>query len=1106
MIGLEPLLTALREAGLPVGIAEMARLQRVFALSPEPGGPRLQSVLRAVLVKSAEDRAVFERVFETWLGQADHEVRLREAPESAITEGLLRAPQSLHRWPFWKVLAPVALLLLSLSLSGHFVVRPREAFQIAEPDSGHFEVRPREFVGELFEEGRRLWRPIKTTTCEPPSPLLPSTPFNLISVARTPADIRKRLFTTWVPTLTVSSAELIWQSWLPLGLGIAALAAAGGLWLALRRRRWFPEPAPEPVRKGPPRVFLSPPTPAGRQLLLPREEEALVWGIGHFVAEEPTRRLDFPGTVRATAQAAGLPHLRFHLARHPREVWLWIDEAADDPAIQRLVEEVTATLEVHGLPVERALFRGVPDWLVNTAGQAFAPNEVDERRDAALVAIFTDGRVLARHYAADDRRVGLDALLRSLSHWPRLAFVDFSFEPGELGAILAPHFIERILPKELAGFLGADETLRRRAAAAGDDLAVWAAACALTPSSVDELQAFELRRYLGLAASPWSLRALRDEAPGPPGRLHWKAQDRARRINWLRKAEAQPLGGLDTSTFLGQALAFWQELYNLELKKRTEGETGTLWQTIPAHQHLRMERALLALWRDSDVPEVVRELYSLHGGTLRETIKEQLGQLAPLDWGGEELIHLPWTWASRSGIEQVMLQEMGLAGGMPMATLRRPGRVWIGVAICLGLAAGAFGVTVLSSSKTPVLVHAPWKPAVAFEGLVRLPAGSWGVTVATRKTMAAEEVMQDARVAVRWEEKELSCVAPLDGGKAQVWSCGTVATPPRFTEAIGRRIFALVTEPETPDAEALAIDLLDSGSADAVVLSPDWRKSTRLLTGFYPTGQELLVLPKSAWRKLSHAIRFEGTKPLHDVWPGLSLLSGDSSALLRGLNSCRNGETLEEKGMAFVHICPGTFNMGSDESEHETDLDEKPAHEVTLGEYWIGQSEVTERQYGKDRTSTLPATDVSWFEAKDFCQRHGWRLPTEAEWEYAARSGTDTPWFFGNDERALRDFAWFEGSSVFERCPVGTRYPNPWGIHDMHGNVWEWVEDWYGPYEVGPQRDPTGPSAGRTHVLRGGAFFDPPWYLRSTSRFGSEPGNLDPHPGFRCARGPRRQP
>jgi hypothetical protein len=95
----------------------------------------------------------------------------------------------------------------------------------------------------------------------------------------------------------------------------------------------------------------------------------------------------------------------------------------------------------HGLPVERAAFRGIPDRLVTAAGAVFAPREIDERRDVALVAVLTDGRVLCRQYEAGDRRVRIDALLRNLSHWPRLAFVDFSVSASELATILAPHDI-----------------------------------------------------------------------------------------------------------------------------------------------------------------------------------------------------------------------------------------------------------------------------------------------------------------------------------------------------------------------------------------------------------------------------------------------------------------------------------------------------------------------------------------------------------------------------------------------------------------------------------------------------------------------------------------
>jgi hypothetical protein len=648
LLGLDGLLTALRHAGLPVGVAEVARLREVFALSPQLTSQRLRAVLRAVLVKSVEERGLFERIFEAWLARAEQELSFLTTPKGdvAAREAPLPMPRPRRsRRLLWRALAPTVLILASLASAP---IRPA---------------------------------PSKIPLVIPPSSATPPT---------SPAEIRKRNFTAPIPTLTVDD-EPVWRDWSPLALGVLAFLTAGGLWLALRHRRWFPAPAPEPVKKGPPRVFLTPPHLAGPQLLAPREQEALVWGIGQFIAEEPTRRLDLAATVRATARAGGIPHLRFHLARHPREVWLWIDEAAEDPAIQRLAGEIEAALVASGLPVERALFRGVPDWLIDAAGRSFAPNEVDERRDATLVAILTDGRLLARQYAADDLRVGLDALLRGLSHWPRLAFVDFSRGPGEIAGILARHSIESIAPGELAAFLGSDETARRQARAAGTGDAAWAAACALAPTSVDEARAFELRRRLGLAASPWALRALRAEAPGPPGRLQWRPPDRARRVNWLREAEAQPEGSVADDSILGAALTYWEEAYDRELEA-LEPET-------PAHQHLTMERALLGLWRDA--PNAVRALYRLYSGVLREVVPRHLGALAPLDWGGADLLHLPWRWSERSGTEQVMLQEMGMGGGMPTVILQRPGRLWIGLAVSLGLAAGALVVAALNGMQSP---------------------------------------------------------------------------------------------------------------------------------------------------------------------------------------------------------------------------------------------------------------------------------------------------------------------------------------------------------------------------------------------------------------------
>jgi formylglycine-generating enzyme required for sulfatase activity len=1067
-LGLAPLLAALREAGLPVGVAEMARLQQVFALGPQLAQPedrRLKAILRAVLVKSAEDRARFEPIFAAWLGRAGREVGFRELPP--VPEAV---PSKPARKPFvWRALAAAALPLLALMLGDRVRERPQP--------------KPPPFVAG---------KPSQTSP----------TPIKVL----TPAEIRQRTFTTWVPTLTVTPAEPVWKGWPAVTLGSLALLSACSLWITQRHRRWFPEPAPQPVRKGPPRVFLTPPPLTGPQLLEPREQEALVWGIGHFVADEPTRRLDLRATVRETARTGGVPHLLFQQARHPREVWLWIDEAADDPAIPRLAGEIEESLRAHRLPVERALFRGVPDWLVSSTGQAFAPNEVDERRDAALVAILTDGRILARHRAADDRKVKLDALLRGLSHWPRLAFVDFAAQPSDLASALSKHSLTRIAPPDLAAFLGSDDSAKRKTTAVavtGD--AVWAAACALAPSSIDELRAFQLRKRLKLATSPGALRDLRTEAPGPPGRLQWKPEARARRVNWLREAEAPSPDDDASESWLGQALDFWEGVYDRELQDREAAAGEGAWQDTPAHQHLTMERALLGLWRDA--PNAIRELFRLHGGALREVIERHLGGMAPLDWGGPELVHFSWSWAVRSGAEQLMLQEMKLGGGMPAATLRRPDRLLLGLGICLGLAAGALGAAGYGGWRRPEgpphIVHGPGKPAEAWQETRAGSGASWVVAVATRKSQAAQRAPAGAEVAVRWEPRKLKCVA--ESPTAEQWSCGTVANPPRFTEAMWRRVVVLAASPGTPGTDTFAIDLLDSGSADQVIVTTDWGPYVPDAGSGAPSSAATLVLPGSNWGSLRQAMRFEGTRPVHRVWPNLSLLAGYQSTLLRGLGACQAGETLEEDGMTFVRICPGTFTMGSAENDKQASSDEKPAHKVTLGEFWMGRTEVTNAQYRRPGPQELPVTSVTWDEARSFCERHGWRLPTEAEWEYAARADTQTPWFFGSDATRLREFAWFGPGLSGELHPVGTKKPNPWGLYDTYGNAWEWVTDWFGSYQAGPQQDPKGPVTGIGRSVRGGSFIFTPRILRSANRNWFLPSIRSRGIGFRCARSPSRQ-
>ena len=212
--------------------------------------------------------------------------------------------------------------------------------------------------------------------------------------------------------------------------------------------------------------------------------------------------------------------------------------------------------------------------------------------------------------------------------------------------------------------------------------------------------------------------------------------------------------------------------------------------------------------------------------------------------------------------------------------------------------------------------------------------------------------------------------------------------------------------------------------------------------------------------------------------------------------------------MEMVYVPSGTYAMGSPDTELWRDSDEGPQHEVTISNgFYLGKSEVTQAQWqavmGSNPSfyqgANRPVEMVSWYDVHGFIHRLNvaagdslYGLPTEAEWEYACRAGTTTWWSFGEDESKLRDYVWYKGDgSPPGTKEVGMKEPNAWGLYDMHGNVWEWCQDWYGPYPSGPQTDPQGPVWGAIRVVRGGGFYDDSRRVRSANRFSNAPSNRD---------------
>lgn len=241
-------------------------------------------------------------------------------------------------------------------------------------------------------------------------------------------------------------------------------------------------------------------------------------------------------------------------------------------------------------------------------------------------------------------------------------------------------------------------------------------------------------------------------------------------------------------------------------------------------------------------------------------------------------------------------------------------------------------------------------------------------------------------------------------------------------------------------------------------------------------------MPERVQESLDQMTYVPGTKPLDIKWEaaaGTAVLHvGDSS-------------------IEFVSIAPGTFTMGSKNGNVQ---EGETPHKVTISKpFWLGKYEVTQAQWAavmgtvpsQVAGSSLAVDAVSWEDADLFVRRlnrHAqgvrFRLPTEAEWEYAARAGTDTAYFFGTDKYELHHYAWCAFQKVDGVQPVGQLQPNPWGLYDIYGNVSEWCSDWFGLnyYEISPPVDPQGPSQGSERMLRGSTHKDDPGISTSYDR------------------------
>jgi formylglycine-generating enzyme required for sulfatase activity len=300
---------------------------------------------------------------------------------------------------------------------------------------------------------------------------------------------------------------------------------------------------------------------------------------------------------------------------------------------------------------------------------------------------------------------------------------------------------------------------------------------------------------------------------------------------------------------------------------------------------------------------------------------------------------------------------------------------------------------------------------------------------------------------------------------------------------LNRLTQVLVLAPDEAEAERAAARLRDHTGPWAVAVSMD-------MPGLTPD------------------VIFAGKRRVEEVSPRLRVLHHQGQVWLAGGPDQQPGAA----GLVWVQVCPGTFTMGTlskeeDAMAYEDEILPEP-RTVVLSAFQIAQTETTQQQAGQ--TGNLPMVSVNWAQARAVCQQLGGDLPTEAQWEYAARAGSRFPWSFGADAARLGDYAWFAENAKTAQA-VRQKLPNPLGLYDMYGNVWEWTRDWYGAYVSGVWVDPLGPSSGECTILqkdtvcrvvRGGSFASPPEALRSARRVWFEPERQADLLGFRCVRVP----
>src|SRR5215510_11795091 len=850
LVELDAFLVTLRVNGVPVGPADIDRLRRLFALEPRLDRNGLKTLLSALLVKTPAQRETFEALFADWcpdhdadwshLDAVEHEVQ-SEQPD---THRPSQAPPSLDT-----IIAPQQQQSrrLRLWLSAALVVV---------------------LVGAMLA----WWwsRPILPTPPEPP-PRTVSVPSTEDSgdpdaLPATPVET----VWSWQAKVDTKAIHAPWRLG-PLEylfLGLAALGLAGTAWW--RYRQQLPAPPPEALSYvGYGWQPLPSPERDDGALIEARDRRQLVWNIEHFVSDDPTRRLHLPRTVEATAKAGGYVHLHFTPAVYNREIWFWLDRQIERTTPRAVVQQLTATLAAAGLQARQGWFADVPDRVDWPEQHGYRPVYEEGSGRQALVAIFSDGEGLAQRLNNPLYHPAITRLLRDLRHWPRLCFVDCSPSGDRLVPLLAPFGLEIMALEEVSRWLGGIATGLPSAAPLGSalygDARIWAAAVALGGAQVDTASAHSLRVALRLHVSPWLVDQIVAEAR--------QSGDTARHVNWLLRCEPLGVNGLPQPGSLARrALRWWWQRYT-EAGQRMQAQENPLlpWQHSLARRRWELEQALLQLYLDPK--GAAQQLAQLADEELKDEVRDRLGRFAasehrrPDGRNDAAYIFLTWRFDELPAAIRYTLRQLGFAAALfkedHPPPLKHASRLVLAGTMLVMLALSAFGAAAYRwvvpepprlVTTAPATYEHPAFKAQTIRVMERTLDGTYHVTLGSAREMQMfSNVPEGTEIPVQWTWQAEPNATVIPDSNTVLVRAGQLAQPIRpCGQHWPQRSLVVIAASYQEDTKArqLAIRLLDTGSADQVLIGTDWEQPLAQRLGWSAAmnkdTQVIVLLPDGA--------------------------------------------------------------------------------------------------------------------------------------------------------------------------------------------------------------------------------------------------------------------